>query len=198
MAVTPVRTGPFPRTRAPSPEIRVLNPTSTPATSVMASLVPGVPSKGTPKSRARGSGPLANAAEVSVSQAKPSSATNTYCIFVRLRVIWQKGSYGQRTSPSTRFVPRPGKLNYRWMHPGQQQGRRFPSLRLEQHHPIRRLLVSAFLADSIQQIHSLRASGVMASQVANAGGFALSVLFKSAGISCTTPLEIFLCAMNLL
>jgi hypothetical protein len=49
--------------------------------------------------------------------------------------------------------------NYRWAHPGRQQGRRFPSLRLEQPHSIRRLLVSAFLADSIQHIHSLRASG---------------------------------------
>jgi hypothetical protein len=38
----------------------------------------------------------------------------------------------------------------------------------------------------------------MSSQVANAVGFDLSALFKSAGTSCTTPLEIFLCDMHLL
>src|SRR5580692_7690766 len=54
MAVTPVRTGPVPITSLPSPEIRVVWPTSTPLTSVMALLGPGVPSKGTPRSRARG------------------------------------------------------------------------------------------------------------------------------------------------
>src|ERR1700721_2340921 len=54
MAVTPVRTGPFPICSLPSPEIRVVWPTSTPFTSVIALLAPGVPSKGTPRSRARG------------------------------------------------------------------------------------------------------------------------------------------------
>src|SRR5437588_6217074 len=74
-------------------------------------------------------------------------------------------------------------------HPGQQQGRRFPSLRLEQPHAIRRLLVSAFLADSIQHIHSLRASGVMSSHAAKACGLDASAFLKSVGSSCTTPLE---------
>jgi hypothetical protein len=52
--VTPVRTGPLPGTRAPSPEINVVCPTSTPATSVIALRGPGVPSNGMPTSRARG------------------------------------------------------------------------------------------------------------------------------------------------
>src|SRR5450755_137564 len=78
-----------------------------------------------------------------------------------------------------------------WAHPGQQQGRRFPSLRLEQPQSIRRLLVSAFLADSIQHIHSLRASGVISSHAVNASGSDVSAFFKSVGTSCTTPLEIF-------
>src|SRR5580704_13126975 len=52
-AVTPVRTGPVPTTNFPSPEIKVRYPTSTPFTSVIASSGPGVPSNGTPKSRAR-------------------------------------------------------------------------------------------------------------------------------------------------
>src|SRR5580698_10550210 len=54
IAVTPVRTGPTPTFSAPSPEINVVWPTSTPLTSVMAFNGPGVPSNGTPKSRARG------------------------------------------------------------------------------------------------------------------------------------------------
>src|SRR6202040_3530233 len=69
-------------------------------------------------------------------------------------------------------------------------GRRFPSLRLEQPQSIRRLLVSALLADSIQHIHSLRASGVISSHAVNACGSDVSAFFKSAGTSCTTPLEI--------
>src|SRR6202040_2327021 len=64
-------------------------------------------------------------------------------------------------------------------------------LRLEQPHSIRRLLVSAFLADSIQHIHSLRASGVISSHAVNVCGSDISAFFKSAGTSCTTPLEIF-------
>src|SRR5215475_6592179 len=43
-AVTPVRTGPFPTCRFPSPEINVVCPTSTPGTSVIALNFPGVPS----------------------------------------------------------------------------------------------------------------------------------------------------------
>src|SRR5580700_6673076 len=54
IAVTPVRTGPFPTSSLPSPEISVVCPTSTPFTSVMALFAPVLPSKGTPRSRARG------------------------------------------------------------------------------------------------------------------------------------------------
>jgi len=82
--------------------------------------------------------------------------------------------------------------NQRWAHPGQQQGRRFPALRLEQPHSIRRLLVSAFLAASIQHIHSLRASGVISSHAVKACGSDVSAFLKSAGTSCTTPVEILL------
>src|SRR5579864_6516850 len=54
IAVTPVRTGPTPTFRAPSPEMRVVWPTSTPLTSVIAFNDPGTPSNGTPRSRALG------------------------------------------------------------------------------------------------------------------------------------------------
>src|ERR1700733_6775139 len=53
-AVTPVRPGPLPTSNFPSPEITVRYPTSTPFTSVIEFSGPGTPSKGTPKSRARG------------------------------------------------------------------------------------------------------------------------------------------------
>src|SRR3954454_13309122 len=53
-AVTPVRTGPAPAFNGPSPASSVVMPTSTPATSVIAFNGPGVPSNGTPRSRARG------------------------------------------------------------------------------------------------------------------------------------------------
>jgi hypothetical protein len=62
-----------------------------------------------------------------------------------------------------------------------------PSLRLSQPHSIRRLLLSAFFADSIQQIHSLRASGVMSSHAASTCGSDRRASRKSAGTLCTTP-----------
>jgi hypothetical protein len=54
IAVTPVRIGPAPNSWFPDPEIRVVWPTLTPDTSVIALKVPVVPSKGIPKSLALG------------------------------------------------------------------------------------------------------------------------------------------------
>jgi hypothetical protein len=48
-------------------------------------------------------------------------------------------------------------------------------------------LVSGFFADSIQQIHSFRARGVMSIQVARAAGSSFSASFKSSGSAWTTP-----------
>ena len=54
ITVTPVRTGPWPTTSGPSPSMRVVWPTRTPATSVMALHGPGRPRPMTiPRSRAR-------------------------------------------------------------------------------------------------------------------------------------------------
>lgn len=50
------------------------------------------------------------------------------------------------------------------MQPTQQQGRRIAELSLETPALTRRSRVSCFLAEVTQQIHSLRASGVMSSQ----------------------------------
>jgi hypothetical protein len=52
ITVTPVLTGPFPNSNFPSPLIKVLYPTRTSFTSVMALNFPVVPSKGIPKSLA--------------------------------------------------------------------------------------------------------------------------------------------------
>jgi hypothetical protein len=51
-------------------------------------------------------------------------------------------------------------------------------------------LVSAFLGEIIQQIHSLRARGVISFHAANADLEVVSIFFKSGGILWATPLEI--------
>jgi len=78
------------------------------------------------------------------------------------------------------------------MQPAQQQGRRIPPLSFESAFSIRIFLVSAFLPDITQQIHSLRASGLISSHTARAFGDELSTLFKSAGILCGSDIEVFM------
>ena len=51
-------------------------------------------------------------------------------------------------------------------------------------------LVSSFLTEMVQQIHSLRASGVMSSQAASTFASDASAFRRSAGRLCTTPPEI--------
>lgn len=77
----------------------------------------------------------------------------------------------------------------RWGQPAQQQGRRFPSLSSVHTRSIRLRLVSGFLASSTQQIHSLRASGVISSQFDSATLSEMRAFRKSSGTLCTTPLE---------
>src|SRR5438552_9332119 len=52
------------------------------------------------------------------------------------------------------------------------------------------LLVSGFLTEITQQIHSLRASGVMCSHFARAAESEMRTFRKSAGTLCTAPGEI--------
>src|SRR3989344_4789419 len=73
------------------------------------------------------------------------------------------------------------------MQPAQQQGLRIPLLSFERVFSIRILLVSAFLPDVTQHIHSLRASGVISSHTARATGVAIRAFRKSSGTLCTTP-----------
>jgi hypothetical protein len=58
------------------------------------------------------------------------------------------------------------------------------------------LLVSGFLTEITQQIHSLRASGVISSHFACAAGSEMRAFRKSAGIVCTAPAEIAFLATN--
>ena len=88
--------------------------------------------------------------------------------------------YHERTCPK-RGVRRQGGRSYRWAHPTQQQGRRFPAARLSPAHLMRWVRVSIFFADSIQQIHSLRASGVMSCHVARDFGSRRRSFLRSTG-----------------
>jgi hypothetical protein len=83
------------------------------------------------------------------------------------------------------------------MQPGQQQGLRIPPFIFESAFPMRILLVSSFLPDVIQQIHSLRARGVISSQRANTVGEEAIAFRKSAGSLCTVPPAIPFCAIKL-
>jgi len=92
IAVTPVRTGPLPTTRRPSPEISVLYPTSTPATSVIAFSGPGVPSKGTPRSRARGCALLCDSV-AGITAGLDAAPLASICAVAAmgLWLVWRKG-----------------------------------------------------------------------------------------------------------
>ena len=83
-------------------------------------------------------------------------------------------------------------LFQRCLQPAQQQGRRISLRILSRPTVIRRALVSSCLADVIQQIHSLRASGVISSHRESALGSEARAFRKSTGILCATPaVEIF-------
>jgi hypothetical protein len=81
--------------------------------------------------------------------------------------------------------------------PGQQHGLRIPSLSSEHTLSTCCRLVSSFLTEMVQQIHSFRASGVMSSQAASAFTSDASAFRRSAGRSCTTPPEIRMVVMEL-
>src|SRR3989338_1499386 len=66
-----------------------------------------------------------------------------------------------------------------------------PPLSFDNAFSIRIFLVSAFLLEVTQQIHSLRASGVISSHTINAAGTPIIAFRKSDGILCTTPPRIF-------
>ncbi len=79
--------------------------------------------------------------------------------------------------------------------PAQQQGRRMPLRILSKPTVMRRFLVSSFLADVTQQIHSLRASGVMSAHTSFTTGSDSIARRKSAGTRCTAPVRASLLVM---
>src|SRR3989344_2730618 len=90
---------------------------------------------------------------------------------------------------------------YRWGQPAQQHGLRIPPLSFESAFPIRIRRVSAFLPEVTQQIHSLRAGGVMSPPPARArlpaGRPLVSAFRKSSGRVCATPPATFFLVMCL-
>src|SRR5215472_16384466 len=58
------------------------------------------------------------------------------------------------------------------------------------------LLVSSFLTEITQQIHSLRARGVISSHLARATGSEMRTFRRSAGTLCTAPGEMAFLAMD--
>src|SRR5437667_5160643 len=80
-------------------------------------------------------------------------------------------------------------LSFRCVQPNRKHGRRFPSSSSERNRWMCWLLVSAFLGQSTQQIHSLRARGVRSSHAARAFGRAIKTCLKSIGTAWTTPPE---------
>jgi hypothetical protein len=80
---------------------------------------------------------------------------------------WATCSYVDFSAPSRsmlRLDKKHGSSPQRCGQPGQQHGLRVPPRILSRPTSMRRFLVSSFLADVTQQIHSFRASGVRAAQ----------------------------------
>ncbi len=84
-------------------------------------------------------------------------------------------------------IDEPRPVRSRCLHPGQQQGRRWPSSSSSRVLRTRRFRVISCFASSTQQMNSLRAKGVMSIQAASAVELAISASRRSAGSSCTTP-----------
>src|SRR3989338_10424581 len=106
-------------------------------------------------------------------------------------------SYFFARFPSIHFCERLMGLSFRCVQPIQQHGRRIPSFSSEQTRSTCCCRTSGVLTDSVQQIHSLRASGVLSSQCASAALSAVRAFRKSAGSLCTTPSEISFGRMRL-
>ena len=98
---------------------------------------------------------------------------------------------------STNFCEGLNGLSFRWTQPYQQQGRRIPSLSSEHTRSTCSRRFSGCLTEKTQQIHSLRASGVISSHAVSALESAAKAFRKSAGRSCATPPGIFLVILKL-
>jgi len=96
---------------------------------------------------------------------------------------FEMGVTERPASSAARYLP----LRSRCLHPGQQQGRRWPSSSSSCVRRMRRVRVASCLASSTQQMNSLRANGVMSFQASSAVALAISAPRRSVGNLCTTP-----------
>lgn len=88
------------------------------------------------------------------------------------------------------FCERLSDLSFRCVQPIQQHGRRLPSFNSEHTRSICCFLTSGVLTEMAQQIHSLRASGVISSHCARAAESVRRAFRKSTGTLCAVPFEI--------
>lgn len=86
-------------------------------------------------------------------------------------------------------LPLSGEIFYLWIQPAKQHGLRFPFANLSIITLILLSLVSSFFASSIQQIHSLRARGVISCQTSLTLSDETSTSLTSFGSLWTTPLD---------
>ncbi len=120
-------------------------------------------------------------------------------LHARLNVLLSHGRSGPLGSTtglaSSSLGPSMGNTHskplQRCVHPGQQHGLRMPPRSLSMPTSMRRFLVSSFLADVTQQIHSFRASGVISTQRLLTAAVDSRALRKSAGSLWTVPPVIF-------
>ena len=103
----------------------------------------------------------------------------------------KKSLYFLDRLPSTNFCEGLNGLSFRWTQPYQQQGRRIPSLSSEHTRSTCSRRFSGCLTEKTQQIHSLRASGVISSHAVSALESEAKAFRKSAGRSCATPPGMF-------
>ena len=129
---------------------------------------PAFPSSDPPPSRAS-SGPPVN--KGSSPNHRPAGPTRS------------RRTTDDRGHPADCYLP----VRSRCLHPGQQQGRRWPSSSSSSVRRMRRSRVISCLASSTQQMNSLRARGVMSLQASRALRLAISALRRSPGSLCTTP-----------
>ncbi len=126
--------------------------------------------------------PAGEQAELSSNSARPALEGR------RIQDPRVSATRGMRSSNSVtlarrRYLP----VRSRCAHPGQQQGRRWPSSSSSWVRRMRRSRVTSCLASSTQQMNSLRARGVMSFQASSAVALPMRASRRSAGSLCTTP-----------
>ena len=107
--------------------------------------------------------------------------------FMTVRSLASRPTYGDFSVVSARLSNHFFALGRRCGQPGQQQGRRLPAWSSSTARLILRLRVVPSLAETTQQIHSFRASGVRSFQAAFVVASEPRALRKSAGVLCTGP-----------